>query len=69
MIRDRNISWHEANQQYLVRAIAQVRREIERSQAPKQDASSGDAEEELPAMPAPAAIETLCSALADVRGG
>ena len=67
MSPDKNTSWHEANQRYLVRAIAEVRREIERSldanSAGKRDPPSRAASEEAPAMSPAPALETLCSAL------
>ncbi len=67
MSQDSNISWHEANQRYLVRAIAQVRQELEeslgRNGADKKDPLSHKENGDAPAMPAPAALDTLCSAL------
>jgi hypothetical protein len=71
MNQDKNISWYEANQRYLMQAIAEVRREIKKS-LHTNDETSGDRnaslapfteESALPPMPGPSALETLCSAL------
>jgi hypothetical protein len=56
-------TWYEANQRYLARAIAQVRVAIERFVRGAGETSPPDAiEETSEPMPAPPALETLCSA-------
>ena len=56
-------TWYEANQRYLARAIAQVRVGIERFVRGAGETSPTDAiEESSESMPAPPALETLCSA-------
>ncbi|HEX7288999.1 MAG TPA: ATP-binding protein, partial [Candidatus Angelobacter sp.] len=64
------VPWHEANQQYLMRAIAEVRTRIEEflAQSGSQEAERRDAapppeakEPSWPDMPAPPALEMLCS--------
>jgi len=61
MTPEKTISWHEANQQYLVRGIAGVRVEIERSmgESPRDLPSPAD----LSPLTPPAALDTLCAAL------
>jgi ATPase family protein associated with various cellular activities (AAA)/winged helix domain-containing protein len=73
MNQTRNMSWYEANQQYLMRAIAEVRQEIERSLegnnikagATKENVSAftQPVTSDLPAMQPPSALETLCSVM------
>ena len=60
-----NSNWHEANQRYLMRAIAEVRSHIEQflmQSDGKESVSAPVMEQPLPEMPAPAALEMLCPA-------
>jgi ATP-dependent 26S proteasome regulatory subunit len=63
------VNWHEANQRYLMAALAEVRQALEEHAARSQDppdaaAPNGAAPQPLPeaaaAMPAPPALEALC---------
>jgi ATPase family protein associated with various cellular activities (AAA)/winged helix domain-containing protein len=73
MSQTRNISWYEANQQHLMRAIAEVRQEIERSLEGKNGKANPTKENvlstaqpfssDLPAMQSRPALETLCSVM------
>ncbi len=62
------ITWHEANQRYLVAALALVRQALERHAARAQGRplpAAGEAQAALEAardLPAPAALDTLCTA-------
>jgi len=62
-------NWHEANQRYLMAALAEVRQTLERHAARSQDAPQAvepdwaaqqTLREAAAAMPAPPALETLC---------
>jgi hypothetical protein len=62
------MNWYEANQQYLMRAIAEVRSSIEKflmrsdgNESARPDMAAEISEEQQPDLPAPPAIAMLCS--------
>src|SRR5947209_2650420 len=58
------VNWHEANQQHLMRAIAEVRSSIEEfllQSEGKESAPKGITEDPLPELPTSSALEMLCS--------
>jgi hypothetical protein len=61
-------NWHEANQQYLIVALAVVREALERRAASSSPSPSGAAQQALKqaadGLPAPSALDTLCRAFA-----